>query len=346
MTLRQTVQAASAKTNELIGKLADTSNQAVKTRERLFEELTGELSLYVDVEEQHLVPLLRKHKETKALASDAAKANKELRNQLSAMGEMPKDNDEFFASLDELKKSFQQHVRDERKEVLPALIKALSEEEANETAEKMEAAVAEAEEARREEKRAEAADTKREAAEAEQADDEKRAAVRAENDAQRAAREATEKVADTVQQTAATVQDGARQIAQRLVESTTDAASSASDAVTIYQSSSKDVAEDLRALSASSMAAPGATVEIASVWAEWVRNTAALNTNASLKMMQRKSFTEVAQAQREFVKTSLRTWMEGSSAVLQIAQRASKQALSPLQARMERADWFFMAARI
>ena len=337
MTLRQTIQAAPANTSELIGKLADTSNQAVKTRERLFEQLTHELSLYVDVEEEHFVPLLREHAETKALAADAAKGNKELRAQLSAMGKMPKDNNEFLASLGELKKSFQQHVRDERKELLPAVLKVLSGKEASEAAEKMEATVAEAEEVKRAEKRAEAANAKRQAAETERAEEEARAAVRAEKAAQRAAREAKEKVTDAVQQTASTVQDGARHVAQRLVESTTKAASSARDAVTIYQASSKEVTEDLRAISASSMTASKATPEVASAWTEWVRNTAALNANASRKMMQCKSFTEVAQAQREFAEASMRTWMGGSSAVLQIVQRASQQALNPLQARIDRA---------
>ena len=52
MTLRQTIQAAPGKTTELITKLSATSNQAVKTRENLFAELSDELARYIEIEER------------------------------------------------------------------------------------------------------------------------------------------------------------------------------------------------------------------------------------------------------------------------------------------------------
>jgi hypothetical protein len=61
-TIRQLIQTSPAKANELFAKLADTSEGAVKTRERLFSELKGELELLSSLEEQHLFPVLRKHK--------------------------------------------------------------------------------------------------------------------------------------------------------------------------------------------------------------------------------------------------------------------------------------------
>jgi hypothetical protein len=62
-----------------------------------------------------------------------------------------------------------------------------------------------------------------------------------------------------------------------------------------------------------------------------------VNVDASRKMMQCKTFADVAKAQQEYLATSMRTWMEGRSAFLQIAQRVSKQALNPLQAHIEKA---------
>jgi hypothetical protein len=334
MTLRQTIQAAPANVNELIAKLANTSNQAVKAREGLFGELKSELALYVDVEEQHLLPLLRKHPETKAVASDAARGNKELRAQLSALETMPKDTDEFLAKVVELKKSMQQYVTNERNELLPAVLKVLSDEEANATAEKMKAAVAEAEDAKRTEKRAEAAKAKHEAFEARQAEEDEREAGRAAKSAERATQQATKEVADTFQEASNTVQDGARQVTQRMVETTTKAVSSTRDAMKIYRASSENLLDDMRAITASSSVSSKAGSEFGSAWREWVRNAATVNMNASRKMMQCKTFAEVAEAQREYVEASMRTWMESRSTVLQIAERASKQALSPLQARI------------
>ena len=44
-TIRQLIQTSPAKANELFAKLAETSGNAVKTRERLFSELKEELEL-------------------------------------------------------------------------------------------------------------------------------------------------------------------------------------------------------------------------------------------------------------------------------------------------------------
>ena len=128
MTLRQTIQAAPEKTAELINKLSATSNQAVKTRESLFAQLNEELLRFVEIEEQHLLPLLRKRPETKDLATAALKGNKDLHAALAKLAALPKDNDAFLAELAELNKGFQQHVRNERKELLPAVLKALSDD--------------------------------------------------------------------------------------------------------------------------------------------------------------------------------------------------------------------------
>jgi Hemerythrin HHE cation binding domain len=59
-TIRQLIQTSPAKANELFAKLAETSGNAVKTRERLFSELKEELELQMRLEEQHLFPVLRK----------------------------------------------------------------------------------------------------------------------------------------------------------------------------------------------------------------------------------------------------------------------------------------------
>jgi hemerythrin-like domain-containing protein len=191
MTLRQTIQAAPGNTAELIKKLSETSNQAVKTREGLFAQLSDELTRYVEIEEQHFLPLLRKHAETKSLAADALKGNKDLRKSLEKLSVMPKDTDEFLAELDVLNKSFQQHVRNERKELLPAVLKAFSDEEAGELADSIEGAVADAEKVKREEKREENAQARRQAEEDEQARSDERAASRARKAAEQSAREAS-----------------------------------------------------------------------------------------------------------------------------------------------------------
>src|SRR3984885_8460955 len=96
MSLRTVMQAGPAKANELFAKLLDTSEGAVKTREKLFPELKIELELHASLEEQHLFPILRRNAETKGLIADAIKDNKELRAKLAELDGLPK-NDATFA---------------------------------------------------------------------------------------------------------------------------------------------------------------------------------------------------------------------------------------------------------
>ena len=162
MSLRQVIHSGPAKANELFAKLAETGDGAVKTRERLFAELKAELELLAGLEETHLFPALRKRPETKALAADALADNKQVRALLAELEPMPKEGQDFPAKLTELRKAFQQHVRDEKRELLPAVAKALSEEEAQTVAEKIAAGKADAEEAQREEAERQRAEARRE----------------------------------------------------------------------------------------------------------------------------------------------------------------------------------------
>jgi hypothetical protein len=204
-TIRQLIQTSPARANELFAKLVDTSENAVKTREKLFAELKEELELLASLEEQHLFPVLRKHKDLKDLVREALNDNKATRKLLTELDHTPKESEEFATRVTELRRVFQQHVRDDKKEFLPAVLKALSDEEADAVVERIEAGKAEIEEAKRaeaEERRAEVR-REREKAEAEQARIE--AAERAEAEERRATARREREEAKRVQQAAETV---------------------------------------------------------------------------------------------------------------------------------------------
>src|SRR5215213_5834808 len=188
-TIRQLIQTSPARANELFARLVDTSENAVKTREKLFAELQDELQRLASLAEQHLFPVLRKHKDLKDLVREALNDNKATRKLLTELDHPPKVS----------------HPRGEKKELLPAILKALSDEEAEAVVESIEAGKAEIEEARRaeaEERRAEAR-RERERAEAEQARIE--AAQRAEAEERRAAARREREEAERVQRAAETV---------------------------------------------------------------------------------------------------------------------------------------------
>jgi len=167
MTLRSLMQAGPAKANELFAKLSETSDGAVKTRERLFAELKAELEFHASLEEQHLFPVLRRNPETKDLVADAIRDNKELRAKVSELDGMAKNDAIFSERLSELQKVFRQHARDDRKELLPAVQRALSEEQVQGVTDKMEAGIAEAEQAKQDEAEERRANARQEREEAE-----------------------------------------------------------------------------------------------------------------------------------------------------------------------------------
>src|SRR4028119_169393 len=101
-TIKQFIQTNPAKALELFGRLLETSDKAIKTRERLFGELKDELELAVKLEEQHLFPVLKKHKETKDLVQEALSDNKETRKLLADLERTAKDDESFIAKVAEL----------------------------------------------------------------------------------------------------------------------------------------------------------------------------------------------------------------------------------------------------
>lgn len=129
MTTADLVQSSPARVNALFAKLADTGNGALKTRETLFTALKEELDLHARLEERNLFPALRKHKETRDLIPDAMDDNRRVRALLAELDRTAKDDEGFPKRLAELRTMFQQHIRDEGKELLPAVRKALGADE-------------------------------------------------------------------------------------------------------------------------------------------------------------------------------------------------------------------------
>ncbi len=225
MTLRTLMQAGPAKVNELFTRLADTSDGALKTREKLFAELKTELETHADLEEKHLFPVLRKHADTKELVVAAIRDNKELRGAVAELDALPKNDETFLAKLVDLRKAFRQHSRDEMKGLLPAVQTALSEEQVQGITEKMEISLAEAEQAKQaeaEEKRM-IARQEREAAEAQAQQEEAAGRER------KAVTQATKAVA----QTAKAASEGVSQVARNVTDTAQRVVATAAAAPTL-----------------------------------------------------------------------------------------------------------------
>ncbi|WP_201842651.1 phasin family protein [Microvirga zambiensis] len=136
-TIRQYSKAPPDRANELFEKLLATSDSAIKSRERLFADLKTELELLATLQEDHLFPVLTRHG-MQDLVREATSDNAKTAALLGELDGMSKSSSEFINKVAELRRIFQQHIRDDRKELLPAVLKVLSEEEILAVAEKVE----------------------------------------------------------------------------------------------------------------------------------------------------------------------------------------------------------------
>jgi hypothetical protein len=154
MTPNRTIgQTPPDQANELFAQLLDSSHEAVELREQLLAALSQELELLASLQEQHLFPVLEQNPETADLVRGARDDQQQTRTLLDELAATPKDSDVFLARVAELRKVFQQHIRNDKNELLPVVLKVLSEEEVEAVVEKVEEEVAETRQAASEPRR-------------------------------------------------------------------------------------------------------------------------------------------------------------------------------------------------
>jgi hemerythrin superfamily protein len=142
MDIVELIKREHAKISSLFDRLADTSDGAVKTRERLFSQLKDALDVHGKVVQDHIYPLLRKSEETRELVPDLKERN-ELKRQLGELDRGAKDDEGFLAKLKELRSAAEQLLRAEERQIFPAIKRTVGGAEATELAERIAAAVRE-----------------------------------------------------------------------------------------------------------------------------------------------------------------------------------------------------------
>src|SRR5215212_5807246 len=336
-TIRQLIQTSPAKANELFAKLAETSGNAVKTRERLFSELKEELELQMRLEEQHLFPVLRKRKETKDLVPDALNDNKETRKALTELERTPKESEAFASKVAELRKAFQQHVRDDRKEFLPAVLKALDEEEAGTIVEKIEGAKAEVEEAKRaeaEERRA-AVREEREKAETIAREERERAAAAARQERERVetVRQAAQSVGNVVRvstEAPRRVAETAREAVQSGVGTAAQMAQKAADfGMSSFSDVTRGVQNAAAGMTAVAQANTGLAMRYQAIWREvfqLAQQATQERTQSMTRLMSVRSPQQLLDANVDLLKGEMQRFFDGQARLSQLSAEAALDA--------------------
>lgn len=314
MSSLQATLADTAKINRLFERLAETTPGAVKTRTALLGQLKIEMKAHAELERTQLLPALRKHPETRELARAAADRLSAVRDLLALVEREPVEGEAFCGKIKDLKKLFQAHLRDDKSDLLPAVKKVLTADEAASVAERIAAAKIAADR------------SEKEAAEAHRAEARKiRDEAEAREAAVIAAKRAEEKAAAGARHLAASAAEAARIASENTREAMTSGVRAAHEALRHAAAGADEAASNLTSVIEQ---APTTTVAVqglqgvAREWVKWVQTRAQNQKEGFASLVRCRTPLEYFSAQARLVQEDLTLWMESGARMYQIASRA------------------------
>jgi phasin protein/hemerythrin HHE cation binding domain-containing protein len=314
MTNRTIGQTPPDRANELFAQLLDAPGLAIELREQLFSALRQELELLANLQEQHLFPVLEKHSETADLVRDARNDTQQTRALLDELGTMPKESDAFIAKVADLRRVFQQHIRNDKNELLPVVLKVLSEEEVEAVVEKVEEEIAEVEQTKR-------ATSRRRSKQAESA----QVAGETLLAAMEAQAEGAEKVTQTVQEAAQDRMHAASETAGRSINVLGRQNREALNLIDRASQYPQAIAQSSRIL------AHGAGT-IALEWFGLRQERLLKNVDAMNELLTCRSVQDVVNVQRSFVRENLKSMIENNHRLVQLTTQVAQDATRTITA--------------
>ncbi|WP_134500277.1 phasin family protein [Microvirga pakistanensis] len=307
--------------NELFERLLTTSNTALKTRERLLADLKEELELLASLQEEHLFPVLRRHG-MQDLVLESTNDNQETSALLSELEGMPKNTAEFLDKVAELRRMFQQHIRDDKKQLLPAVLKVLSDEEANAMVETVEDEMA-------------------------SMDDTKRAEARRSREQVEAVQRVTENVADTLRASV----EGAQTMAQAMQEavgnsfgvfseltrrSTGQGLRMAGQPDGVALGLSEEAAQNLRAVAQSSSALVRGLQDVSREVADRSQKRLQRNLDGLNALARCRSMTDLLEVQSSLLRDNLEQTVENSRRIAELTLQMAEEATRTVTVQVEK----------
>ena len=309
MTTNRTIgQTPPDRANELFAQLLDTPGLAIELREQLFSALRQELKLLANLQEQHLFPVLEKHPETADLVRDARNDTQQTRVLVDELEAMPKDSDAFIARVADLRRVFQQHIRNDKNELLPVVLKVLSEEEVEAVVEKVEEEIAEVEQTKR-------ATSRRRRKQAESA----------------------QVTGETLLSAMEAQAEGAKEVTQTVQEAAQDSVSAASEAgsrsIEVLGRQNREALNLIdrasqypQAIARSNRILAHGAATIALEWFGLRQERLLKNLDAMNELLTCRSVQDVVNVQRSVARESLQSMIENNQRLVQLTTRVAQDA--------------------
>jgi hypothetical protein len=112
----------------LLMQLAETSDQAVKTRTSIFNILKAELIAHETVEEEILYPALQIYKQAEKIVKHSYEEHHVADLLIDELTTLAFDDPAWSAKAHVLKENLVHHIRDEEEEMFPQALKLLADE--------------------------------------------------------------------------------------------------------------------------------------------------------------------------------------------------------------------------
>ena len=113
------------KVKELLNEIQSTTDDAEKTRLKLFSELKQELEVHTSFEEKVFYPEAKDKTGMEDVIRDAMEEHDEAKQLLEALAEMEPTSAEWMETVKELSEVLGHHIKDEEQELFPASRKKL-----------------------------------------------------------------------------------------------------------------------------------------------------------------------------------------------------------------------------
>ena len=101
----------------LLEKIDQTTERGVKTREELFARLKTELDIHAEIEESIFYPALEDEEKTRDITLEAFEEHRLVKQLLSELDSMSKDDEQWTARFTVLKENVEHHVEEEEDEM-------------------------------------------------------------------------------------------------------------------------------------------------------------------------------------------------------------------------------------
>jgi len=128
-----TIDEAVLRVDALLRAYEEAGDQALRTKEKIYEKIAEKLRLHTELEEKHFYPAVERL--DTALVREAEEEHQVLKEMLAKIDELAAEDSTFDAKVTVLKELVQHHVREEEREMFPECKSKMPEQKLKENGE-------------------------------------------------------------------------------------------------------------------------------------------------------------------------------------------------------------------